>query len=148
MRDLRGSTGDGDLVVVDAGTTERLPLPAELVMGEQEFAREPIDATWAPGAEADLLAAFAQMPGLELIDLQVECRSTMCRLELTQPRSAPGEPGTPPLEALLEPIDMQPRWIMGVVDGPFGSAPLKSFAYLWRDGFPSQPRPGQPHATD
>jgi hypothetical protein len=63
-------------------------LPPGLREGELEFAAEPVDAAWAPGAEADLLAAFAQFPRLALIDLQVECRSTMCRVQLTQPKRA------------------------------------------------------------
>jgi hypothetical protein len=120
--------------VIIGRTGPRGPLAPELVAGEQEFAREPIDAAWAPGAEAELLAKFAQMPGLKLIDLQAECRSTMCRLQMTQPRTAPGEHSGTSFNALLSSVGMQPRWIMAVVDGPFGgSAPLKSIAYLWRE---------------
>jgi hypothetical protein len=114
-------------------------LPPGLVEGEREFAAEPIDATWAPGAEAGLLARFAQMPGLKLIDLQVECRSTMCRFQLTQP-TGPTMQGSPSaFDVLRDEFGLTPRWMMSVVDRP--NAPTgRSIAYLWRDGFaPERP---------
>jgi hypothetical protein len=83
--------------------------PPGLAEGEREFAAEPIDATWAPGAEADLLAKIAQMPGLKLIDLQVQCRSTMCQLQLTQPPATPRQEGLTPFTILNDEIDLTPR---------------------------------------
>jgi hypothetical protein len=128
--------------------------PPGLVEGEREFAAEPIDATWAPGAEATLLAKFAQMPGLKLIDLQVECRSTMCRFVLTQP-TGPALEGSPdPWAILRQELGMKPRWMMSVVDRP-GAPSSKSIAYLWREGFEQrecykdrQPVPCSPEADD
>lgn len=112
--------------------------PPGLAEGEREFAAEPVDPIWAPRAEADLLAKFAQMPGLKLIDLQVHCRSTMCRLQLTQPPAAPGQDGRTPFNILRDELDLTPRWIMAVVDGasaPGRPLPMKSIAYYWREGF-------------
>jgi hypothetical protein len=111
--------------------------PPQLAEGEREFAAEPVDASWAPGAEADVLAKFAQMPGLKLIDLQVECRSTMCRLQVTQPSGAPDANGARPFNILLDSIGYEPRWMMAIGDR---SGPMRSIAYLWRDGFaPERP---------
>ncbi len=108
-------------------------VPPGLTEGELEFAAEPVDAAWAPGAEADLLARFAQMPGLKLIDLQVECRSTMCRLQLTQPRELPADGKPASFNLLRDSIEgLDARWMMMIGDG---SGPTKSVAYLWRDGF-------------
>ncbi|HEX7237652.1 MAG TPA: hypothetical protein VF405_11865 [Gammaproteobacteria bacterium] len=104
--------------------------PAPLVEGERAFAAEPIDRAWAPGAEADILSAFAQMPGLKLIDLQVECRSTMCRLQLMQPSGAQG--GALPFKDLLDSVGLEARWMMTIKEA--GNAPIKSAAYLWREG--------------
>jgi hypothetical protein len=122
-------------------------VPPQLVDGERAFAAEPIDGTWAPGAEAKLLSTFAQMPGLELIDLQVQCRSTMCRVQLTQPPAAGG--GQLPFNILSDEVGMKPRWMMAVVDGPPGPPgppqpgvaprPMKSIAYLWREGLAPEP---------
>jgi hypothetical protein len=154
-------------VAAPAPSIERAPLPGEapstpmanllsgredgpppaLIEGEREFAAEPVDAIWAPGAEADLLAKFAQMPRLSLIDLQVECRSTMCRLQLTQPSGAPATAGGPrPFNILLDSIGLEPRWMIAM--GRQGE-PMRSVAYLWRDGFaPPKPQPGEPHETN
>jgi hypothetical protein len=113
-------------------------IPPGLTQGELEFAAEPVDAAWAPGAEADLLAKFAQMPGLKLLDLDVECRSTMCRLQLTQPREPPPQggaasPALTPFNLLRDSIDgAKARWMMVIGDG---TGPTRSVAYLWREGF-------------
>jgi hypothetical protein len=111
--------------------------PPALAEGERAFVAEPVDASWAPGAEADLLAVFAQMPGLKLIDLQVECRSTMCRLQITQPGGGPEPDGRRPFNILLDEIGYEPRWMMAIQER---SGPMRSIAYLWREGFaPERP---------
>jgi hypothetical protein len=116
--------------------------PSQFVEGEREFAAEPIDGTWAPVAEASLLSTIAEEPGLELVDLQVQCRSTMCRVLLTQPMAARAD-AKPPFH-IAERVDMKPRWVITVIDGGAPTRPpqvgdpplpLKTIAYLWRDGF-------------
>ena len=123
-----------------------LAIPPEMAEGEREFAAEPIDGTWAPGAEASLLSTFAQVPGLELVDLQVHCRSTMCRVQLSQSIAVRAD-AKPPFK-IADQVDMKPRWIMTVFDGAAPARPpqpgdpplpLKSIAYLWRDGFAPEP---------
>jgi hypothetical protein len=114
-----------------------------VVEGEREFAAEPIDATWAPGAEAGLLAKFAAMPGLKLVDLRVECRSTMCRLQLTQP-AGPRAQGIPAPLTILYDVGLTPRWMMSVMGSP-GSPTSKTIAYLWREGFAPERETGAPH---
>jgi hypothetical protein len=121
-------------------------VPPNLAAGEREFAAEPIDAAWAPGAEAGVLAKFAQMPGLKLIDLQVECRSTMCRVLLTQPTGgAAGDGGPRSFNILLDSIDLEPRWM--IMLGDRGNT-NKSVAYLWREGLAPQQHPGEPHESN
>jgi hypothetical protein len=120
--------------------------PPQLADYEREFAAEPVDTTWAPGAEADLLATFAQMPNLKVIDMRVECRSTTCRLELTQPSGAPDvEGGRRPFNILLDSVGLAPRQMISL--GRRGE-PMRSVAYLWRDGFVPERHPGQAHETD
>ena len=148
--------------VIPTASVERAPLPGEtpstplanlfadrqielhpgLMQVEREFVAEPVDAAWAPGAEADLLAKFAQMPGLKLIDLQVECRSTMCRVQLTQPIAAPAADGEPrPIGILFDSVGLKPRTMNMIGD----RSAMKSVAYLWREGFASPlPEPFQP----
>jgi hypothetical protein len=118
--------------------------PPELIAGEHEFAEEPVDGTWARGKEADVLAKFAQIPGLKLIDLQVECRSTMCRLQLMQPTGGSGV-----LNGMLDSVapGLEPRWMMTIKERVNG--PVVSVAYLWREGFaPPKPEPGQPNESN
>jgi hypothetical protein len=128
-------------VIVGRAAGADSAIPPQLAEGERSFAAEPIDTAWAPGAEARLLAVFAEMPGLKLIDLQAECRSTMCRLQLMQPPAAPGQqPGALPFNILRDEVGMTPRWMMAVVDGfpadrTSGPLPIRSIAYLWREGF-------------
>lgn len=102
-------------------------VPPELVRGEREFAAEPVDASWAPSAEARILDAFAQMPGLALISLDVECRSTMCRLQAASPASQDGASRS--FNILMDSSGLETRWQMAVID-PSGA--LQSVAYLRR----------------
>jgi hypothetical protein len=44
-----------------------------------------VDTDWAPGAEAEILRKLAEHAGLKVVTMRVECRSTMCRLEMTLP---------------------------------------------------------------
>ena len=123
----------------------REPRPG-VAESERDFAAEPVDATWAPGAEADLLARFAQMPGLTLTSLQVHCRSTMCRLEVVQPGGAPpAEGGQRPFSILRDSVGLEPRWMMQIGDR---SHQMWSVAFLWRDGLAPKPPPGPANETN
>jgi hypothetical protein len=51
---------------------------------EKTFALEPRDPLWSPSREAEILGQVAQMSGLRLLTIEVECRTSMCRLQLTQ----------------------------------------------------------------
>ena len=101
-------------------------LPPEMLAMEQAFGVESVDAAWADGAEAEILGRFAQRAGLKLIDLQVECKSTMCRLQMAQPNP---QGDSLPLSDFLRALDLQPRFLMSIVDS-YGN--LKSVAYLPR----------------
>lgn len=103
-------------------------VPPEIVRGERDFAAEPVDTSWAPSAEARILDAFAQMPGLALISLGVECRSTMCRLQAASPVSQDGASRS--FNILVDSIGLGSRWRMAVID-PSGA--LQSVAYLRRE---------------
>lgn len=102
-------------------------LPAEMIEQERAFSAEPVDAAWAPGAEADALAKLAEMSGLALTGLRVECRSTMCRLQVASPIAR--DPARPPFNTMVGAVGLAPRWVMSVVD----SGTLQSIAYLQRE---------------
>jgi hypothetical protein len=152
-----------DATAVAAAEPPRVPLPGEVPVTpmvqlfadgppaereraanmrehEREFAAESIDASWAQGAENDIFAKVAQIPGLRLVDLGVECRSTMCLLQMThtitQPAGAPATSGPPFLEVVRS-IGLEPRWMLTMRDR-YGTG--RSLAYVWREGL-APPRP-------
>lgn len=53
---------------------------------EQAFAAERVDPLWAAGMERNILDQLAQT-NLQLVTLQVECRTAMCRVQLVEPPS-------------------------------------------------------------
>jgi hypothetical protein len=60
---------------------------------EQAFAAEPIDPLWATGMEGSILGQLAQA-NLQLVTMQVECRTSMCRVQLVEGPSKRTDPGT------------------------------------------------------
>ena len=59
----------------------------ELTSIEMAFAAEPVDPLWASGMEGNILGHIAQVKGLQLVTMQVECRTSMCRVQLMEPPS-------------------------------------------------------------
>jgi hypothetical protein len=53
---------------------------------EQAFAAERVDPLWATGMERNILDQLAQSK-LQLVTMQVECRTAMCRVQLVEPPS-------------------------------------------------------------
>jgi hypothetical protein len=53
---------------------------------EQAFAAERVDPLWATGMEGQILGQLAQA-NLQLVTMQVECRTSMCRVQLMEPPS-------------------------------------------------------------
>jgi len=144
---------------VSAPTPTRAPLPGEtpvmpvaqlmegrhvapnLLEGERKFAAEPVDATWAPGAEADLLGKLAEAPGLALTGLRVECRSTMCRMQLAVPRTPGAASRSAPFNfeqqrAFADSVGLDLAWSIGLGDT---SGTFQSVTYLRRKGIASEP---------
>jgi len=97
--------------------------PATIAANERRFAAEPIDAVWAPSAEAQILGTIAQATVLKLLDLRVHCRSTMCQLQLTMPK--PGNESTPPIDG-IETLGFNPRSIVFLTD-PSGTLNLVAY---------------------
>lgn len=56
----------------------------ELTSIEMAFAAERVDPLWASGMEGNILGHIAQAKGLQLVTMQVECRTSMCRVQLME----------------------------------------------------------------
>jgi len=111
-------------------TREQMPRSAE--EGERVFAAESADPTWAPGAEANILGRFSRVSGLALNALQVECRTTMCKLQVAAPKSSGGGPDI--FGFFNNSLGIQPRWVQIVVDD---AGTMQWFAYVGRERVPN-----------
>ena len=60
------------------------PVSSLFQQKENAFVAEPLDPLWSRSREAEILGQMAQISGLRLINVEVECRTSMCRLQWTQ----------------------------------------------------------------
>jgi hypothetical protein len=60
------------------------PVSSLFQQRENAFVAEPLDPLWSRSREAEILGRIAQINGLRLINIEVECRTSMCRLQWTQ----------------------------------------------------------------
>jgi hypothetical protein len=112
-------------------TREQMPRSAE--EGERVFSAESADATWAPGAEANILGRFSRVKGLALNALQVECRTTMRKLQVAAPKSSSG--GGPDIfDFFNNSLGIQPRWVRISVDA---AGMMQWIAYVGRESVPN-----------
>jgi hypothetical protein len=113
--------------------------PAQLVNIEREFLAEGIDTAWGPTTEASALRKMAEEPGLRLLNLQVECRTTQCRVLLGLPRGGGAEPlmmGRTNVLDFLNGFGMKPRFIWV---NPLGPDAFSVVTYLQRPGMRAEP---------
>ena len=124
--------------VFDARQAQVPPMLAER---EREFAAQSVDREWAPSAASEILDRFAQANDVAFNTLQVECKSTMCRLEAVSPK-LPG--------ATAPQFNMVGN-SMGLKEGITISdtaGTLYTVAYVWRDGMaPASVRRPPPQAN-
>ena len=69
------------LQMVDQRGLRVLPSVRE---NEKAFVIEPLDPLWSRSREAEILGQLAQVSGVRLSTVEVECRTSMCRLQFTQ----------------------------------------------------------------
>jgi hypothetical protein len=119
------------------------PMP-DLVEAERAFAAERVDPIWAGAMEGQILGEIARTAGLQPVTLQVECRTSMCRLHFverqsqTEPRIVfpsvgsgrnSSDPQIASFTDLVSRLELDPRWVALVVDG---NRTPNSLAYLAR----------------
>ena len=108
-------------------------LGAALLQTERAFDAEQADPLWSQAMETRILSEIAEIPGLEALTVQAQCRTSMCRVELRERgQLEPGRilPANAAFGRLVLALDHQPLWIMSLVD-PYGTP--TSLAYLARD---------------
>ena len=67
------------------------PVSSLFQQRENAFVAEPFDPLWSRSREAEIVGQIAQISGLRLINIEVECRTSMCRLQWTQNVPVPVE---------------------------------------------------------
>lgn len=72
----------------------------------QLYESENVDRDWAPRTEAEILEKVSQT-GVQVLDLRVECRTSICRLELLE-RANQRSVSMPIAIALLQVADLRP----------------------------------------
>ena len=112
------------------------PVSSQFQQRENAFVAEPLDPLWSRSREAEILGQIAQISGLRLINIEVECRTSMCRLQWTQSVPVPVEGelrGMPNVvyEALLARLGYTQLIPLGTA-GDAGSGTLTSLTYLPR----------------
>ena len=80
---------------------------------EQAFAAERVDPLWATGMEGHILGQLAQAD-LQLVTMQVECRTSMCRVQLVEGPSKRTDPGT--FHDLVRDLSLDVWRVNGFVD--------------------------------
>jgi hypothetical protein len=67
---------------------ELLPPIPEFAEAARDFASQTNDPPWSEATESHIFDAISQATGLGASDIQVDCRTTMCRVQLSNPASS------------------------------------------------------------
>jgi len=86
-----------------------LIVPLNFRENEKAFMVELLDPLWSRSREAEILSAIAQMNGLRWVTIEVECRTSMCRLQSTQNVLVPPKGPDPVYTELLARLGYEPR---------------------------------------
>lgn len=98
----------------DVPPERRIPPIPEMVETERAFAAESVDPSWSTAAEASVLARFAEIPGLSLVSLNVECRATLCLLQFVAPQAPPPNYPNPNIAEIATSVGLKPLSMMGI----------------------------------
>ena len=90
----------------------------------QRYESETVDRTWATAAEAQILEKISQT-GVKALDLRVQCRTTVCRLEVLEPANE--RPISARIAvALLQDAELEPT-LPKQIDSPAGTRATVSY---------------------
>jgi hypothetical protein len=94
----------------------------------RQFAAESDDPNWSVTTETRIFSEISQATGLGAGDIQVDCRTTMCRVLLTNPSSSPN-PRYRSFNELIDSFGLKTVWLLAIPDE--NGTPV-SFAYIQR----------------
>lgn len=96
----------------------------------RQFAAESDDPEWSAATETRILSEISQATGLSAGNVQVDCRTTMCRVLLTGPSSLPS-PRYRSFNELVDSFGLETIWVLAIPDE--NGTPV-NFAYVRRSG--------------
>lgn len=108
---------------------ELLPPIPEFEDTVRRFAIESDDTTWSEATEARILNQVSSATGLSLSDVQVDCRTSMCRVQFTDPRSTRGARYSS-FNELVETFGLESLWLWA---GPDAYGTPITLSYLRRN---------------
>jgi hypothetical protein len=103
------------------------PIP-EFAQTLRQFAVESDDPNWSAAMETRIFSEISQATGLSAGDIQVDCRTTMCRVLLTKPASTPNA-RYPGFNDLVDSFGLDTVWLLALPDE--NGTPV-NFAYVRR----------------
>ena len=113
----------------DVPPERRMPANSELLETDRAFAAERVDPVWSTAAEAGVLRRISEIPGVAYVSVNVECRTTLCLLQLVGSATPVPNSGIVEVTNLVKAEGLQPAWTYGI--RVRGGAPL-GIAYLQR----------------
>jgi hypothetical protein len=122
------------LALLNFGGTSPDPLRQQL----EAFEAEPRDPEWSPDMEARILAELSQWKGLAVVNLQAECRTTVCAVLLVHAGGASADSPLDETGLLVHHLNLSPRPSLAL-KGPDGA--VSTWAFLGRVTEP----PPHPH---
>jgi hypothetical protein len=112
---------------------ELLPPIPEFAQTVRDFASQLDDAAWSETTESHIFGQISQATGLGASDIQVDCRTTMCRVRLSNPVSTQN----PRYRSLNELVDTFGLETLSLWGGPDGNGNPVNLVYLRRSGPPA-----------
>jgi hypothetical protein len=110
------------------------PIP-EFERTVRDFASQLDDAPWSESTESYIFGQMSQATGLGASDIQVDCRSTLCRVRISNPVSTLN----PRYRSLNELVDTFGLETLSLWAGPDGNGNPVNLIYLRRRG-PTTPQ--------
>ena len=98
----------------DVPPERRMPLLPELLETDRAFAAESADPAWSTATEAGVLGRIAEIPDAAYVSLNVECRTTLCLLQVVQSTTPAPNSGIAEIAKLVEPQGLKSLWMFGI----------------------------------
>jgi hypothetical protein len=100
------------------------------------FGTESRDSSWSDFAEAQILGEISRLPGLSLVTIDVECRTSLCRVQSVFPTT--NASARQRILGVAATLDLEPRPVVAVSDK---SGNVVFLAYFGRPMKPTQSEP-------